>query len=302
MHCVMAKIGVLAAVLVPSTLAAASLAAPSSVTEPDQEVIMRREGSRALQDDSSTAVLQLSRLCAQIARRGQCGVAEYGDICPDECTVHGLISNETTTGAPGVSLAIVSCPMLLALPDGCSHDLSAHDETVAAGTRVSDVCMGECSGHAGCAPSVLDVGFLNTLDDSSGNDNTIVLGGGACVDDGGVRFSGGGDFATATMGAAYASGGEFALALWLLKAPANVVDEYGSMEELYSNWIHPAAPDTWHHTGVILSVVRAGWLDAWMLDVELGVRTHRFALNILRDSIPIWTHLSIVVAPTIIEV
>jgi hypothetical protein len=162
--------------------------------------------------------------------------------------------------------------------------------------------VGECSGHAGCAPSVLDVGFLNTVDDNSGNYNTIVLGGGACIDDGGVRFSEGDDFAHATMGAAYASGGEFAISLWLLKAPANVVDEHSSTEELYSNVIHPDAQDTWHHTGVILSVVRADWLDAWMLDVELGVRKHRFVLNILRDSVPIWTHLSIVVTPTSIEV
>jgi hypothetical protein len=86
----------------------------------------------------------------------------------------------------------VSCAGLRALPGGCAHELSSHDQAIATGTRVSDLCPEECGGHARCAPAVLDVGFLNTAEDSSGAGVKVTLIGDACVDAGGGTFSGDG--------------------------------------------------------------------------------------------------------------
>ena len=124
--------------------------------------------------------------CAEFARRGLCGGltgvagSEPLRLCSRSCAVANL-KNSNATSKPELPGAGVtnsptpsdppaaggsrwfsdSCPVLLALPGGCSHDLSQHDPTrIPAGTHVSDLCHEECSGHAGCAAAALDAGFL----------------------------------------------------------------------------------------------------------------------------------------------
>jgi hypothetical protein len=186
----------------------------------------------------------------------------------------------------------VSCAVLLALPGGCSHDLSLLDTTVAAGTRAGDVCPHECGGHAGCAPSVLDVGFLGSMDDSSGNGAQINLIGGACVDGGAVTFSGDGHIEMGT-GADCARDGSFTLAFWLLKskARAHMPVHQLTFETIYE---HPVSRFQLQE-GIVVSLRRGTWLSVWSLVVNLdgsGVETQ---LELIRDATPVWTHVSAIV-------
>ena len=58
------------------------------------------------------------------------------------------------------------CLVLLKLEGGCAHDLSQEDTALVPGTRVSDVCPDDCSGHGKCAESAVDISFLDSTDDS----------------------------------------------------------------------------------------------------------------------------------------
>jgi hypothetical protein len=71
-------------VVLPSMMIDSGLAAASLVAETEEEGLSQR-GLRALQDGSPTTALQhqihvTSQLCAENARRGQCG-GVIGDLC-----------------------------------------------------------------------------------------------------------------------------------------------------------------------------------------------------------------------------
>jgi hypothetical protein len=161
--------------------------------------------------------------------------------------------------------------VLLALPGGCSHDLSLLDTTVAAGTRVGDACVHECGGHASCAPTALDLGFLGAASDTSGTKVEVTTIGDACVDSGGVTFSGSGHVEVG-LGGDYAADATFTLSFWLLKAEANAWDaryaddglDTASSETIF---IHPV-PSGQGHLGIEVSLLRGSWLDAWVLMIS----------------------------------
>jgi hypothetical protein len=191
----------------------------------------------------------------------------------------------------------VSCSVLLALPGGCSHDLSSHDQAIAAGTRVSDLCLEECSGHAGCAPAALDVSFLNTEEDSSGAGVEVTLVGDVCVDAGGATFSGDGHVELDLSGE-YAHDAAFTLAFWLLKAPANAwVPEFQndldplSSEMIYSHHVPPGRG----HLGITVMLRRGPWLGSWALIVLLDLDGVMSNIELHRDSVPKWTHVAVVI-------
>ena len=155
--------------------------------------------------------------CEQLASRGLC--SSTADLCPDVCAADsddaaaaggGGLSGASTR-ADGAAVFQTSCLVLLKLHGGCAHDLSLEDTALTPGTRVSDVCPADCSGHGKCAASALDISFLDSIDDSSGFGATVELNGGACIDGGGVSFDGG-SWAAITPGHEYGSGTEFALA------------------------------------------------------------------------------------------
>jgi hypothetical protein len=191
----------------------------------------------------------------------------------------------------------VSCAVLLALPGGCSHDLSQHDPTIATGTQVGDVCSQECGGHASCTPAALDIGFLNTAEDSSGADVEVMLVGDACIDGGGATFSGEG-YVEVDLGGDYARDATFTFAFWLLKAPANVwipqlhsnLDPLSS-EILYSHQVPPGRG----HLGINVMLRRGPWLGTWTLIVLLDLHGVMGQLELHRDSVPKWIHVAIVV-------
>ena len=138
------------------------------------------EACAAAAGSSPSASSALS--CARLASEGELACGSFtADVCPEACA-----------DAPPNAIAGAeyrwSCPGLLRLDAGCAHDLSRDDPAVAAGTRVSDVCPGECSGRSGCAPTALDASFLGVLGDASGNGHDIALRGDACADDGGVAL------------------------------------------------------------------------------------------------------------------
>ena len=235
-------------------------------------------------------------VCPEVVKRGQCSA--FADLCPNACAW-----SDNVTHAPGypavptpAGLQSVSCPVLLALPGGCANDLSSHDQAITAGTRVSDLCQTECSGHAGCAPSALDAGLLGLAEDSSGAGVELTLVGDACVDGGGVTFSGHGHVEL-DMGKEYARDASFSLAFWVLKAPTVVWASRQSTQrslEAEIVYAHPV-PALQGHSGIEVLLQRGAWLESWALTILLDDRGVMGRLNLLRDSIPKWTHISIVV-------
>jgi hypothetical protein len=275
----------------------------------------------------------MRQMCEEVVSREQCaGPAIYGvpvaKLCPDVCTSTEIDPNapgKNTTDVLGQSAQrlagenyVASCLVLLALPGGCSHDLSLHDSTIARGTRVSDFCSDECSGHAGCAPSDLDIGFVGDTADSSGADVEVSLVGDACVDGGGVSFSGDGR-GELTLGKEYASDATFTLAFWLLKTEVSVLNtQYESGFDIVSTetiFSHPVR-SSWigceghlctterhqSHFGIEVSLLRGAWLDSWALVVYLDEWGIAAQVELMRDFVPKWSHIAVVVDGTYVTV
>jgi hypothetical protein len=169
----------------------------------------------------------------------------------------------------------VSCAVLLALPDGCFHDLSLLDPTITAGTRVADVCSQDCGGHASCAPAALDVAFLNTAEDSSGARANVTVVGDTCIDSGGATFAGDG-YVEIDLGGEYARDATFTFAFWLLKAPANVWVPrlHGDLDPLSTEilYLHQV-PAGRGHLGINVMLRRGPWLETWALIVSSYIKT-----------------------------
>lgn len=236
-------------------------------------------------------------VCDQVLARGVC--SSFLDACPDVCTAPGSAADPTQGGN---RVDGMSCLVLLQLEGGCAHDLSLEDTALQPGTRVSDLCPDACSGHGKCAVSALDVSFLGSTDDSSGFGATVELEGGACVDGGGVTFDGDGR-AVITPGEQYATGAGFTLAFWMLPAVEEVWEPYVDFRHgariLYDHL--PRRPSS-VAGGISMSLNRRAWLGAWFMQVLIGGAVADYELNILRDAIPKWTHIAVVVELTQIEV
>lgn len=235
-------------------------------------------------------------VCEELSRRGNCGMAGMGEVCSVACSAHGLDTPAGGGAAPlvGHQPIATSCAVLLELDGGCAHDLSTRDPAAAAGTRVSDLCPEQCSGHGGCAAAAVDISFLaDPAEDSSGHSCAVVPGGDACVGGDGVTMSGQGHVSV-TTGADYAQGGAFLLTFWLLKAPHPEIDmaEFEMETALEMLFSHPPRVIGGDYIQVFL--LRDPWLDHYTLSVKLnGIATHTARLNLHRDSVPIWVHISI---------
>ena len=160
-------------------------------------------------DQDAASAHTHAEVCAELASRGL--DARVCSLCPEACSAW---ANSEPSALP----ITTSCATLIELEGGCAHDLSLHDLAVAHGTRVSEVCPAECSGHAGCSEVAVDVSFLGEADDRSGH--TVVLRDGACLDEGGVLLSRNeGGAVELGVGNDYVGpGGSFTLSLWLLKS------------------------------------------------------------------------------------
>ena len=182
-------------------------------------------------------------ICAQLAERGILQCSGAADLCPDECT-EAIEQGEPTSATVAAGFQ-TSCTTLLELTGGCAHEISAAHSGGRSGTRVSDVCPVECSGRGGCAETAVDVPFLGATQDLSGHQNTVEALGGACVDGGGVAFSGAGH-AEIALDSPYATDTTFSIGMWVLVAPAELFAPGMAMETqtLYS---HPA---TFPHRGI----------------------------------------------------
>ena len=234
-----------------------------------------------------------SGACSVVASSGACNPT-MSDLCPAACSgaERPPVPRPPPVPPPPGQPIATSCAVLIELDGGCAHDLSLQDPAAAPGTRVSDVCPEECSGHGGCTPTAADVSFLEVARDSSGHGVEVELGGDACVDGSGVLLSGEG-WAELAVGSDYISGGACTVSLWLLKGVASVWDRDGlaRREVLFS---HPAA----EHGGEYLdiSLARGPWYDHFTLEVTLATAViWSFPLSAHRDEVPTWTHLSVVV-------
>ena len=241
--------------------------------------------------------------CEQLASRGMCSLTDVASVCPDSCEYGDAAALPGTSTRPdGAAVFQTSCLVFLELEGGCAHDLSRRDTALPPGTRVSDVCPGDCSGHGKCAPSAVDISFLGSTDDSSGFAATVDLHGGACVDGGGVTFDGDASWATITPGQDYGSSVEFSLAFWLLPAAEEVWEPHRDFKYARKLYDHPPRSASSVAGGITLSLSRTVWLGAWMMHVSIaGTRTY-YAVDLLRDSLPKWTHFAIMVEPTQIQV
>jgi hypothetical protein len=273
--------------------------------------LSRPAGRRAVQEIKPTHGSEnegtLSSVsCSDVRDHGACG--SLGGMCPHTCEeagTHGQISkntststsrDETTISSSGTGFQIVSCAVLLGLPGGCSHDLSVRDSAIADGTRVGDVCPHECGGHAACAPSMLDLGFLGAAEDSSGAEVAVTLSGDACVDRAGVTFAGTGHVELG-LAPVYASDAKFSIAFWVLKTPSAAwesrYEDGGDWKSVETIFNQPALPGR-GHTGIQVQLRRGAWLDSWSLLVLLDGSGKRFQIELHRDSTPRWTHVAIV--------
>ena len=233
---------------------------------------------------------QAPAFCTDLAAHAelQCGASSRGvELCPEACAARGQLDGAQT---PGFRL---SCPVLLQLEDGCAHDLSVDDPSIAAGTHVSDACPHECSGHVGCLPSTLDVSFLGVAEDSSGHGRAVELvGDDLCLDSAGLPLRGEGHVEV-VLGGQYAEGREFSVAFWLLKEADVAVARDSRQEVLF--WHPPRVPTV--DAIITVSLSRADWLDAWVLRVAMsGFPFTDFQTALNRDATPMWAHISILVS------
>ena len=228
--------------------------------------------------------------CSVVALNEACSPV-MSTLCPDACDA----ARVSAPPAPPTSGPIATtCAVLIELDGGCSHDLSVHDPAMLTGTRVSDMCPEQCSGLGGCAPTAADVSFLEVARDRSGHGARVELGGDACVDGGGVAFSGQG-WVELDVGSEYISSGACTVSWWLLKGAANVWDRTegiaGRREVLFS---HPAAE--FGGEFLEISVAREAWHDHFTLEVRLAAAAAwSFPFSAHRDEVPMWVHLSVVV-------
>ena len=245
-----------------------------------------------------------TRMCAQQAARGTLMCASDADLCPEACAnstggagVPGMFTRDDGTG-----LFQTSCIFLLKLQGGCAYDLSQEDTALAPNTRVSTVCPNECSGHGQCVAegSALDVAFLG-LTDSSGHGGLVELQGSACVDGGGVTFDGEG-WVTITPGQDYGNSAAFAVTFWVLPAETAVWTPHRESTASQTLFVHPPRSQSSIAGGISLSLSRGVWLDAWFMHASIAGTVAEYALAMLRDATPKWTHVAIVVEPTEIRV
>jgi hypothetical protein len=120
-----------------------------------------------------------------------------------------------------------------------------------------------------------------------------------CIDNGGAHFNGGGHVRVDMDGAAYDE--SFTIAFWLLKAKVDVwVPEdntRGRRELLYSQLPINSDIKMRSHFFVEIFLTRTAWLGSWTLTVDLsGNNVHHFDVSLFQDSVPRWTHVSIIVA------
>jgi hypothetical protein len=205
------------------------------------------------------------------------------------------------TRTDGAGVFQTNCLVLLKLKGGCAYDLSLEDTALEANTRVSDVCPNECSGHGQCVASVVDIAFLGLTDDSSGFGGIVALHGGACVDGGGVTFDGE-SWTTITPGEAYGNGAELTLTFWVLLAAEDVWTPHSTENYARALYVHPPRSSSSIAGGISVSLSRGVWLDAWTMHTWIAGTDADYALSLLRDATPKWTHIGIVVKPAEIRV
>ena len=239
--------------------------------------------------------------CEQLASRGLCGLTE--ELCPTVCAAAGDSAVAgASTRADGAAVFQASCLVFLKLEGGCAHDLSREDSALAPGTRVSDVCPADCSGHGKCAAAAVDISFLGSSDDSSGFGATVALHDGVCVDGGGATFDGGDDsWATIVPGLNYGNEAGFAIAFWLLSTAEEVWEPH---REFYPRTLyhHPPRSESSVAGGIDLSVSRANWLDSWNMHASIAGTTADYEMDLIVDAAPKWTHIVIKVEPSEIRV
>eukprot|EP01046_Picozoa_sp_COSAG06_P046149 COSAG06_NODE_6495_length_2909_cov_3.721708_2_plen_868_part_01 len=242
--------------------------------------------------------------CNQLASRGMCSSPDVASVCPGPCETSNdtaTIISGTSTRADGAAVFQASCLVFLKLEGGCAHDLSQEDSALEPGTRVSDVCPSDCSGHGKCAASAMDISFLGSVDDSSGFGATMELhGGGACVDGGGLTFDGS-SWATIVPGYDYGNGAAFVISFWILLATEGVWEPHRgfSFRSLYD---HPPRSQSSVAGGILVSVSRTQWLDSWNMRASIAGTFAHFELDLLRGAAPKWTHIAIKVEQTQFQV
>eukprot|EP01046_Picozoa_sp_COSAG06_P017973 COSAG06_NODE_1237_length_10134_cov_17.263777_1_plen_1586_part_10 len=242
--------------------------------------------------------------CEQVMDGGGCGL--FAEACPEICATSGDGSAVPVAGAStradGAAVFQTSCLVLLKLEGGCAHDLSVEDAALAHGTRVSDVCPDDCSGHGKCAASAVDISFMDSIDDSSGFGATVELHGGACVDGGGASFDGGTSWAAIVPGLDYGNGAGFAISFWMVPAAEDVWEPH--KEFAYSRVLfdHPPRSQSSVAGGISLAMSRRAWLDSWTMRVSMAGTDADYELDLLRDAAPKWTHLVIKVEATHLQV
>ena len=242
---------------------------------------------RRLQEDEEN----MSRWCSGILRQGQCGGIP-ASLCPRFC------SNTSATG-PRAPVTVetgfhASCAVLLRLEGGCAHDLSSDDPTLAARTRVGDVCPDECSGRGRCAAAVVDVSFLGAPAESDRVQVETV--GEVCVD-AGAKFAGEGHIEL-PLDSAYTTDGHFSLSVWLLKAESEVwKPDASSGRPRQVIFSHQQNPGQHSWLGFEIALWRGPWLVSWTLSVSLsGIGFHTYAVDLYRDEVPKWTNLLVAVS------
>ena len=209
------------------------------------------------------------------------------DVCSEACVAGGA---RPETGA---GFFRTNCLVLLKLEGGCAYDLSRDDSALVYGTRVSDVCPNECSGHAGCVASAVDIAFLGATNDASGFGAPVELHGDVCVDWVGAKFDGEGWVAIAP-GQDYDNGAEFSITFWLVVGVEGVWSPHSETgpRALYT---HTAQSESSAVGSIVLSISRGEWLDAYRLHASIAGTETIFTLNLLSDARPKWTHFSLVV-------
>ena len=314
-------------------LASAAAAAPGqSVVRPGSSsaaaapAAATTAATRRLGEVQSGGADETAPRCADMAARGLCEHIPV-DLCQLSCAGHRGQANNTSNGAggggtttpittspgpgppsppsppspgPGDPLRLetyaASCAVLLELEGGCAHDLSVRDPAgVPAGTRVSDICPTDCSGHNSCAPTTVDISFLGVAEDSSGHGHIVQPSDNVCIGGDGATF-GGDSHVSISVGPQYARGGAFYISLWLLKSTEHIVEPQfeitkWSLEMLFS---HP--PEAYGGDHVEIFLTREIWLDHFTVNVKLSLlNTFSAPLNLHRDQVPQWTHLTFAV-------